>query len=163
VVAYGVWLATTYRRPADPSRVLPPFLLPIAAEMTHMGEEYLTDFPGEIRRPSRHSYRLRAHNVRQYPAGWFRDQTGLDNSTVLLPDETSEPRYRLVNHAAGTGSGTCCPPCCSSAASGAMSWSIFASMAWPPCRCWTGWPESEPAGNGCGASRARGRGRGRCR
>jgi hypothetical protein len=60
VVAYGVWLVTTYRRPADPSRVLPPFLLPIAAEMTHMGEEYLTDFPGEIRRPSRHSYRLRA-------------------------------------------------------------------------------------------------------
>jgi hypothetical protein len=75
------------------------------------------------------SYRLRAHNVRrmgpvdhrrqgaflfnyffadrtdlnlaawQYTAGWFRDQTGLDNSTVLLPDATSEPRYRLVNHA----------------------------------------------------------------
>jgi hypothetical protein len=35
----------------------------------------------------------------QYTAGWFRDQTGLDNSTVLLPDATSEPRYRLVNHA----------------------------------------------------------------
>jgi hypothetical protein len=35
----------------------------------------------------------------QYTAGWFRDQTGLDNSTVLLPDDTSEPRYRLVNHA----------------------------------------------------------------
>jgi hypothetical protein len=78
---------------------------------------------------SRRSCRLRAHNVRrmgpvdhrregvflfnyffadrtdlnlaawQYTAGWFRDQTGLDNSTVLLPDATSEPRYRLVNHA----------------------------------------------------------------
>jgi hypothetical protein len=35
----------------------------------------------------------------QYTAGWFRDQTGLVNSTVLLPDHTSEPRYRLVNHA----------------------------------------------------------------
>jgi hypothetical protein len=35
----------------------------------------------------------------QYTAGWFQDQTGLDNSAVLLPDETSEPRYRLVNHA----------------------------------------------------------------
>lgn len=35
----------------------------------------------------------------QYRAGWFQDQTGLDNSTVLLPDSTSEPRYRLVNHA----------------------------------------------------------------
>jgi hypothetical protein len=49
VLAYGVWLATTYRRPADPSQVLTPFLLLIAAEMTHMGEEYLTDFPGQIR------------------------------------------------------------------------------------------------------------------
>jgi len=29
----------------------------------------------------------------QCTAGWFRDQTGLDNSTVLLPDATSEPRY----------------------------------------------------------------------
>jgi hypothetical protein len=35
----------------------------------------------------------------RYTAGWFRDQTGLDNSTVLLPDDTSEPRYRLINHA----------------------------------------------------------------
>jgi hypothetical protein len=78
---------------------------------------------------SRRTYRLRAHNVRrmgpvnhgrdgvflfnyfyadrtdlnlaawQYTAGWFRDQTGLDNSTVLLPDNTSEPSYKLVNHA----------------------------------------------------------------
>jgi hypothetical protein len=82
-----------------------------------------------IKEAGRHWYRLRAHNVRrmgpvdhhrqgvflfnyfyadrtdlnlaawQYTAGWFRDQTGLDNSTVLLPDATSEPRYRLVNHA----------------------------------------------------------------
>jgi hypothetical protein len=82
-----------------------------------------------IRAAARRSYRLRAHNVRrmgpvdhrrrgvflfnyfyadrtdlnlaawQYTAGWFADQTGLDNSTVLLPDDTSEPRYRLVNHA----------------------------------------------------------------
>jgi hypothetical protein len=78
---------------------------------------------------SRRSYRLRAHNVRrmgpvdhgrdgvflfnyffadrtdlnlaawQYTAGWFRDQTGLDNSTVLLPDASSEPSYKLINHA----------------------------------------------------------------
>jgi hypothetical protein len=78
---------------------------------------------------SRRIYRLRGHNVRrmgpvdhsrdgvflfnyffadrtdlnlaawQYTAGWFRDQTGLDNSTVLLPDDTSEPSYKLVNHA----------------------------------------------------------------
>jgi hypothetical protein len=35
----------------------------------------------------------------QYTAGWFQDQTGLDNSTVLLPEASTEPRYRLVNHA----------------------------------------------------------------
>jgi hypothetical protein len=82
-----------------------------------------------IQATSHHSYRLRAHNLRrmgpvdhhhqgvflfnyfyadrtdtnlaawQYTAGWFADQTGLDNSTVLAPDATSEPRYRLVNHA----------------------------------------------------------------
>jgi hypothetical protein len=49
IVAFPVWLATTYRRPADPSRIVQPYLLLIAAEMVHMGEEYLTDFPGQIR------------------------------------------------------------------------------------------------------------------
>jgi hypothetical protein len=92
-------------------------------------EEPWTTLARMIEARSRRSYRLRAHNVRrmgpvdhrrngvflfnyffadrtdlnlaawQYTAGWFRDQTGLDNSTVLLPDATSEPRYRLVNHA----------------------------------------------------------------
>jgi len=87
------------------------------------------ELAGAVQAASRRRYRLRAHNVRrmgpvdhhrqgvflfnyfyadrtdlnlaawQYTAGWFRDQTGLDNSTVLLPDDTSEPRYRIVNHA----------------------------------------------------------------
>jgi hypothetical protein len=87
------------------------------------------DLVQAVQAASRRSYRLRAHNVRrmgpvdhhhqgvflfnyfyadrtdrnlaawQYTAGWFADQTGLDNSTVLVPDATSEPRYRLVNHA----------------------------------------------------------------
>lgn len=35
----------------------------------------------------------------QYTAGWFWDQTGLDNSRVLLPRDSSEPKFRLVNHA----------------------------------------------------------------
>jgi hypothetical protein len=35
----------------------------------------------------------------QYTAGWFWDQTGLDNSRVLLPLDSSEPKFRLVNHA----------------------------------------------------------------
>jgi hypothetical protein len=93
------------------------------------GEPPWTDLVAIIQAAARHCYRLRGHNVRrmgpvdhhhqgvflfnyfyadrtdlnlaawQYTAGWFRDQTGLDNSTVLLPDHTSEPRYRLVNHA----------------------------------------------------------------
>jgi hypothetical protein len=98
-----------------------------AAELE--GEEPWTELARELQEAGRHSYRLRAHNVRrmgpvdharqgvflfnyfyadrtdlnlaawQYTAGWFADQTGLDNSTVLVPDATSEPRYRLVNHA----------------------------------------------------------------
>lgn len=34
----------------------------------------------------------------QYTAGWFHDETGLDNSTVLQPAGSSGP-YTLVNHA----------------------------------------------------------------
>jgi hypothetical protein len=34
--------------------------------------------------------------ARQDTAGRFHDQTGLDSSTVLLPDATSEPRDRLA-------------------------------------------------------------------
>jgi hypothetical protein len=98
-----------------------------AAELE--GEAPWTELVRELEAAGRHSYRLRAHNVRrmgpvdhgrqgvflfnyfyadrtdlnlaawQYTAGWFNDQTGLDNSTVLLPDASSEPRYRLVNHA----------------------------------------------------------------
>ena len=34
----------------------------------------------------------------QYTAGWFQDQTGLDNSTVLQPVESSDTPFSLVNH-----------------------------------------------------------------
>lgn len=34
----------------------------------------------------------------QYTAGWFHDETGLDNSTVLQPADSPGP-YTLVNHA----------------------------------------------------------------
>jgi hypothetical protein len=84
---------------------------------------------GLLERASGHTYWLRATNVRsmgpvdhrrpgvflfnyfyarrtdlnlaawQYTAGWFSDQTGLDNSRVLLPQDTSQPMFRLVNHA----------------------------------------------------------------
>ena len=36
--------------------------------------------------------------VWNYTAGWFQDQTGLDNSTVLLPDETTQVPYTIINH-----------------------------------------------------------------
>ncbi|MFD5424685.1 hypothetical protein [Streptomyces sp. NPDC127084] len=34
----------------------------------------------------------------QYTAGWFQDETGLDNSTVLQPTESGKAPYSLVNH-----------------------------------------------------------------
>ncbi len=36
--------------------------------------------------------------VWNYTAGWFQDQTGLDNSTVLLPDEATKVPYTIFNH-----------------------------------------------------------------
>jgi hypothetical protein len=36
--------------------------------------------------------------VWNYTAGWFQDQTGLDNSTVLLPRDASILPYTLINH-----------------------------------------------------------------
>ena len=101
---------------------------PETAEELEQAEPWST-LTRTVEERSRRSYRLRAHNVRrmgpvdhsrdgvflfnyffadstdlnlaawQYTAGWFRDQTGLDNSTVLLPDASSEPSYKLVNHA----------------------------------------------------------------
>jgi hypothetical protein len=36
--------------------------------------------------------------VWNYTAGWFQDQTGLDNSTVLLPLEATKVPYTIINH-----------------------------------------------------------------
>ena len=36
--------------------------------------------------------------VWNYTAGWFQAETGLDNSTVLLPDEPSQSQYAIINH-----------------------------------------------------------------
>jgi hypothetical protein len=36
--------------------------------------------------------------VWEYTAGWFQDQTGLDNSTVILPDQIKENSYKIINH-----------------------------------------------------------------
>jgi hypothetical protein len=34
----------------------------------------------------------------EYTAGWFQKETGLDNSTVLLPREGERSDYRIINH-----------------------------------------------------------------
>ncbi len=39
------WLLTTFRKPADPARILFLYLLTLAALMVHITEEYLTHFP----------------------------------------------------------------------------------------------------------------------
>lgn len=36
--------------------------------------------------------------VWNYTAGWFQDQTSLDNSTVLLPNDASAIPYTIINH-----------------------------------------------------------------
>ena len=43
-VAYFAWLLTTYKNPADPEKVLPLYLLLVAAEMIHMIEEVVAGF-----------------------------------------------------------------------------------------------------------------------
>ena len=34
----------------------------------------------------------------EYTAGWFEQETGLDNSTVLLPVENDKSKYNIINH-----------------------------------------------------------------
>jgi len=36
--------------------------------------------------------------VWEYTAGWFTDQTGLDNSTLLVPDPDENSDYTVINH-----------------------------------------------------------------
>ena len=48
ILSWFVWLKTTYHFPVDPNRVLPLYMLLLAAELLHMGEEFLTSFPDEF-------------------------------------------------------------------------------------------------------------------
>jgi hypothetical protein len=50
-VAYAAWLATTYKRPADPQTILLLYLLALAAlaaQVVHTVKGFVADFPGEI-------------------------------------------------------------------------------------------------------------------
>ena len=44
VIGMVLWIKTYLRRPLDPSIILPPFLLTVAALEIHMAEEYFTGF-----------------------------------------------------------------------------------------------------------------------
>lgn len=48
VIAFVIWLLTTYCRPADPERVMSLYLLTIAAQLVHVTEEYLMMFPPQF-------------------------------------------------------------------------------------------------------------------
>jgi len=48
IIAYLIWLLTTYRQPADASRVLPLYLVAVAAQVVHEAEEYLAGFPSQF-------------------------------------------------------------------------------------------------------------------
>src|SRR5215471_9113642 len=45
IVAYFVWLLTTYRYPVDGGKILPLYLLAIGMQFIHLSEEYVADFP----------------------------------------------------------------------------------------------------------------------
>src|SRR5215831_13174529 len=48
IVAYFVWLLTTYRHPVDARKILPLYLLAIGMQFIHLTEEYVADFPDEF-------------------------------------------------------------------------------------------------------------------
>src|SRR5262249_58314397 len=45
IVAYFVWLLTTYRHPVDGRKILPLYLVAIGMQFIHLTEEYVADFP----------------------------------------------------------------------------------------------------------------------
>src|SRR6266511_2168765 len=48
IIAYVIWLLTTYRQPANASKVLPLYLLAVGAQLVHEAEEYLAGFPSQF-------------------------------------------------------------------------------------------------------------------
>jgi hypothetical protein len=45
IVAYFVWLLTTYRYPVDGRKILPLYLVAIGMQFIHLTEEYVADIP----------------------------------------------------------------------------------------------------------------------
>lgn len=48
IVSFFVWIFTTYNRPVNPDRIVPLYLLALAGQIIHTGEEYVADFPGYL-------------------------------------------------------------------------------------------------------------------
>ena len=48
IVAFVVWLFTTYRYPVDGRRILPLYVLAVGMQYVHMTEEFLADFAGHF-------------------------------------------------------------------------------------------------------------------
>src|SRR5262249_4801260 len=48
IVAYFVWLLTTYRYPVDGRKILPLYLVAIGMQFIHLTEEYVADFPNDF-------------------------------------------------------------------------------------------------------------------
>jgi hypothetical protein len=48
IIAYVTWLLTTYKQPADASKVLPFYLMAVGAQLIHETEEYLAGFPSQF-------------------------------------------------------------------------------------------------------------------
>jgi hypothetical protein len=48
IVAYFVWLLTTYRYPVDGRKILPLYLVAMGMQFIHLTEEYVADFPDDF-------------------------------------------------------------------------------------------------------------------
>lgn len=100
----------------------------VAAARTLRQKDIFAELEERVRRASRHVHIITASNAKrigpvdherngvflfnyfyaddtdqnlavwEYTAGWFEQETGLDNSTLLLPTEGEESEYSIINH-----------------------------------------------------------------
>lgn len=110
-----------------------------AAAATLAGSEAFRQIEETMRAGARHTYRMVGENLRriddvdhtrdgiflinyflaaeeaqnlavwEYTAGWFQDQTGLDNSVLMRPLEQDGARYTILNHCRWDGAGDIVP------------------------------------------------------
>jgi Protein of unknown function with HXXEE motif len=48
IIAFFVWLLTTYRHPVDGRKILPLYILAVAMQFIHMTEEFVAGFPQQF-------------------------------------------------------------------------------------------------------------------